>query len=226
MAIGGGLSSKIKSLSFNKLRTKSKDPTKLGKIETDEIKTLKTEALQICSTFDNLLERYQLFDPGRQEIIDYLEFGDPEFYEAFKHPEEKNLPKVTRKKGQSVGPLYLFKRWQGGDDAGILRDWRNVKEHPEIWDMSLQAREGHVAHWKDEMMKDLIGEICDVGVKYSDTLGRMEAILQGEVLAVLQNKRVIGCTTATWRSIVATLWPLTEASLLSKKLRESWKVIS
>jgi hypothetical protein len=158
------------------------------------IDSLKNTAEGHLSRLQGAYARYSSSDVTLQDIMDYLEFEGPEYFDAFQIPNTNDGMTQVGKKGKSVGPLYLIQQWSTGWNGGVYRNHPIVYESP-IWKLSNQSRLDLLQEWKTEILKDQITEICDTGADYNGCLNELSGKRGEDDVAILSSKRIIGCTT-------------------------------
>ena len=149
---------------------------------------------------ENAFNEYLSFKASLSDILDYLEFDDPNFYGAFKVPDPEDSEGMVRvgRRGQKMPATYLLFQWQKGWDAGIFeRDIRNSKSEAinKIWDMGKSTRLEYFKRWEDALMQESVEELATITREYNecqvDLIRAQNTSLQG----ILQSKRIVGCTT-------------------------------
>ncbi|PBK99914.1 P-loop containing nucleoside triphosphate hydrolase protein [Armillaria gallica] len=129
------------------------------------------------------------------DLLAQLEFDEPDFYDAFKVPVSEDGMSIADEKGRTVDEFYLLQRWRHGQDAGVFMDSKNVKAAGDIWKMSSQARQNHLAEWAEAIMRDEIEELYRLIHTYNCQLDKVQRKFHERDASVLQTKRIIGCTT-------------------------------
>ena len=158
---------------------------------------MKAEADDLQSALTVGFNSYSNFSLRWQEILEYLEFSDRDyhFYEALTMPDEEDGMTRVGKGGKSVDAGYLFERWSKGQDAGIFT--QGVPEHQKkIWAMDSNARHSLLEGWANTLLEERVSSLSSLREKFDDCQKRLnEAKFGDRTTAILQEKRVIGCTT-------------------------------
>jgi hypothetical protein len=155
-------------------------------------------------------EKYrQLYPADQGWILEYIEIAHPAYYYAFEVPILEGEVIVGRK-GKAVKPTYLLNRWISGRGAGIFKNEPHVLEASAIW-MSMAAdRKAIKDGWVDEMLVNVVNRLSDRAQGYNDLQHQIDQKFAERDLSIIQNKRIIACTTtgaAKFRESIATARP-------------------
>ncbi len=158
----------------------------------DELKAdIEIRAASLTGSF----KKYHQSTIRNDDLLAHLEFDEPDFYDAFKVPASEDGMNIVGERGRTVDEFYLLQRWRHGQDAGVFMDSENVKAAGDIWKMSPQVRQNHLAEWAEAIMRDEIEELYRVVHAYNCQLDELQRKFHERDAFVLQNKRIIGCTT-------------------------------
>ncbi|GLA87164.1 hypothetical protein AtubIFM56815_011439 [Aspergillus tubingensis] len=133
---------------------------------------------------------------SKDDMLEYLELSeDSTFFDAFTVPEEPTGMQRIGRRGKSIGKYYLWDAWRHGRDAGTLRDLTSP-QHAYIWTMAFCRRRELIETWqrnipfeKSTKLVELVRR-CNVLSKNLD-----EYFYHKRHCAVLENKRIVACTT-------------------------------
>jgi hypothetical protein len=133
---------------------------------------------------------------GFMDILTYIQFREPTYFNAFHVPEYDNSG-MTRvgKDEKPVNTEELIFRWARGLDAGRFEAELNVYETQDIWKMPLDARRKVIERWKSEIRNPILEEICARGTTYNECQDQLICKFGEARVATLMGKRIIGCTT-------------------------------
>jgi len=168
---------------------------RLSKNDWREIDGLRARRDAVSTALEGSFARYQSANPGFQDVMEHLQFEYADFAEAFYVPESEDESIVVGKKGKAVGPLYLLIRWWHGQDAGVFQNADHIKAAAKIWKMGHPARLEKCEGWKQELMKEQVEHLYELGQKHNECVVQMEAKFRLGEGSILQARRVIGCTT-------------------------------
>lgn len=129
------------------------------------------------------------------DILTFIEFEDHDFWEAFQVPLEPDGLRIVDRKGKPLQDDYLLWQWSKGWDAGILKNSPHVLSAAPIWSMDSPSRQEHLAKWKGEIVKGVVQDMCNVGRDYNDAQDELSRRFGDSTVALLKQKRIIGCTT-------------------------------
>ena len=127
-----------------------------------------------------------------KDILMYLEFERPKYFEAFRVPGECGSRVGDGSK--AVDPDDLLNRWSKGLDASQFKDEPNVLGAANIWNLPLDARHDLMENWESEIRKMILEEICTLGKNYNDCQDQLSLKLSEATVAALGGKRIIACT--------------------------------
>ena len=158
----------------------------------DEIKKLREQqCVQLQKTFDV----YKVADVKNPQLLEYLEFEDSEYFAAFTIPKAHDGRKLIGRNGKPVHDFYLLEQWLKGRNAGFLSYHENVVNAFKIWSMSFSERREKLKTWQDALFKEQVAHMYDNGKAYNSCLASIERMNGKKTEAILNDKRIIACTT-------------------------------
>jgi hypothetical protein len=131
------------------------------------------------------------------EILEGLEFSNDEdmaYREAFTVPSASDGMTRVGSKGKAVGPDYLIDRWLKGMDAGIFAEMASGHHHA-VWQMPKASRNLKFQQWSQSAIRDRAAVVTASTSRYQKAHERLATFRGARDAALLQTKRVIGCTT-------------------------------
>lgn len=132
---------------------------------------------------------------GCQALLDYLEFSDDsEYFDAFVVPQSDDDMEVVGKKNKRIDKHYLIKRWLKGEDAGIYAE-HAMQYQAHIWQVTSLKREHLQTQWRKAILKEHTAETATLFKRYNKCRTQIDGLYREKDFHVLNNKRVIGCTT-------------------------------
>ena len=159
------------------------------------IDELKSTFKKLHTQLHQAFKRYDSAHISHQDLLNYLEFEEDSFFEAFRVPKSDDGLTRVGKKGRAVTSHYLINRWYMGQDAGIFKSYPNVRATHDIWCLSHQARQELIMRWKEKIFGESVAEICVIAREYNSCQERLARSFSDKVVHILRSKRVIGCTT-------------------------------
>ena len=168
---------------------------RLTKDHWDIINLRKSEASEQADRLRDAFSNYQAKALSKSDLMEYLEFDleNPEFYEAFVLPDETDGMVRVGKKGRAIDKYYLIDRWARGADAG---NYSGVQaEFPAIWRMTYPERTAALGRWRTDILKERVSRIYSCGKEFGETLTNINALFNEKDRRIIQEKRIIGCTT-------------------------------
>ena len=158
----------------------------------DEIKKLRE---QQCTQLQKTFSAYKAAYVKHPQLLEYLEFEDPEYFEAFAIPTAHDGRKLIGRNGKPVHDFYLIEQWIKGRDAGFLSYHENIVNAFKIWSMSYGERRDKLKTWQDALFKEQVTHVYDNGETYNDYLASIDRMYGKRTEEILKEKRIIACTT-------------------------------
>ncbi|RPA83460.1 P-loop containing nucleoside triphosphate hydrolase protein [Ascobolus immersus RN42] len=132
---------------------------------------------------------------GKGDLMDFLQFEDTDFYDAFQIPESKDGSTTVGKGGKKkVGPDYLINRWKKGEDAGFMKN-RLSPSTRHVWELNKEQRSALWLKWHDLMVEESALALNNSVKTYNDCVEQLREITDERDVEKMRSKRIIGCTT-------------------------------
>ncbi|KAJ6576430.1 hypothetical protein DFH09DRAFT_1149320 [Mycena vulgaris] len=190
-----------------------------SKADWTEIDALKARSEELCSSLRIVFEQYKSSALSNSVLLDYLEFEDPLFHDAFSVPSSGDMIVVGRG-GQAIQQDYLLHQWAQGRDAGALNQHSSVLASSDIWNMPTPARKSKLKVWKQAIMEEQVEQIVGIAREYNETQEALVRKFNANTIAILQSKRIIGCTTTAAAKYSETLQAASPDVLLVEEAGE------
>ena len=158
----------------------------------DEIKKLRE---QNCEQLQKTFNAYKSAYIQNPQLFEYLEFEDSEYFAAFAVPKAHDGQRLIGRNGKPIHDFYLLEQWLKGRNAGFLSSRRNVVNASKIWSMTFSERREKLKTWQDALFKEQVGHVYDNGEAYNSCLASIERMYGRKTEAILNEKRIIACTT-------------------------------
>ncbi|MCJ1288012.1 hypothetical protein MMC26_007365, partial [Xylographa opegraphella] len=166
---------------------------KLRQAEWEIINMRKSEVTDVGKRLRTAFKDYHAKAASKSDIMEYLEFEGADFHDAFLLPDDENGMTRVGKKGNAVNKYYLLDRWARGQDAGMYS--ATASEFPQIWKMSALERTTVMRRWKAEILRERASRLYEYGSLFNNALTDINALFNERDRRVIQDKRIIGCTT-------------------------------
>ncbi|KAG6891612.1 hypothetical protein C0992_002651 [Termitomyces sp. T32_za158] len=166
--------------------------SKEGWLVIDQVKNAAAEYEQ------DLHKTFKVFHESHvssKDIMDHLEFEEPVIHTAFQVPSATGGFTRIASRGRVVDDFYLLDEWSAGRDGGVFKDDDIVKQAKDLWSMPLSARRELLKKWTTAIYEEQIISICTTAAAYNKHQDNLAKLFAEKDTAVLQNKRIIGCTT-------------------------------
>lgn len=188
------LGSKSSQRTFELTVPKQRIPYQRGRSSWDVINSLESEADNLMDELTGALDALQNFAVNTGAIIEFLEFEDPVFHEAFITPKQNDGMAIVGAHGKAVDSHYFFDNWAQGKHPGAL-----VKQLPgesqQVWEIEPEARKGYINKWKKTLLEEQVLSMQAVAQQFDIIQDRLGKMWNEKTLEILKTKRIIGCTT-------------------------------
>jgi hypothetical protein len=133
---------------------------------------------------------------GDQDILEYLEFNEPDFYEALSVPavDDGGFQRVGGK-GEKINADYLIKRWRNGAGPGALPEVLESEGARLVWSLSPEDREGKRQGWVCGVKKCQFETIVELSARFQHAKTDLESLLSDRDRHTLLEKSLTACTT-------------------------------
>lgn len=138
--------------------------------------------------------RYKGSVPDSTSILEYLEFEEPELFEAFSVPEDEDGMTFMGKNGKALGKSYLYNQWIRGKGPGALEHLVS-REFDHIWHLSQSEREERHNRWIRALLEEQCTSLSTHASQFNNSQRRLDILWGDKTRNILDNKRIIGCTT-------------------------------
>ncbi|RAL15897.1 P-loop containing nucleoside triphosphate hydrolase protein [Aspergillus homomorphus CBS 101889] len=146
---------------------------------------------------DNIMSSfaaYQELSANPLAILDYLEFEEPDYFEAFTVPEDEDGMSVVDKQGKTIKKGYLYERWTRGQSPDPVAESLPARSCT-IWALDQKFRDEKVQAWKRALLNEQAESLAVQMDLLDDCHARLTAILGEKTREILKKKKIIGCTT-------------------------------
>ncbi|KAL4256309.1 CbxX/CfxQ family protein [Pleurotus pulmonarius] len=168
---------------------------RFGRTAYTSIGELKQRLQDTATDLQRAFDKYKVAKIRPGDILAYLEFEEPDFFEAFSVPQSTNGEVLVGKKGRKLFPTYLIEQWMRGQDAGVLKDHTHIKSSEAIWTTPKVARHQRLSEWQAAIVQERVSEVVRYAKLYNDTQDQLDATFAQKDIAILKSKRIVGCTT-------------------------------
>ena len=159
------------------------------------INALKQDCDQVSKEMADRFNKLRASRPSFNEYLNYLEFEDPEYHAAFLVTQASDDMQRVDAKGKAIQPDYLIQRWSTKKGPGVLTDAPNVRSAKSVWSTPRSRRTQLMAQWKAAMMQENADHLAQTTRRYNQYLDDLDDMFSESARALLQTKRIIGCTT-------------------------------
>ncbi|KAG0696167.1 P-loop containing nucleoside triphosphate hydrolase protein [Suillus ampliporus] len=143
------------------------------------IDNLKSSSRFHCDSLEDAMDRFIASKIGFKDVLTYIEFEEPSYFDAFRVPEydDSGMTRVGKDAlaSSKMSPTYARRLISG---------------------ICLQtARRNMMEQWKSEILKSILEEICTLGKNFNECQDQLTRKFGEAMVATLMGKRIIGCTT-------------------------------
>ncbi|CAL1701681.1 unnamed protein product [Somion occarium] len=193
--LGGKSTARTEPLSLFKMLQARNQGFKFSRSDWTQIDALKQESDMLSKNMSKAFDTLRKSNPQYDEYLQYLEFEDPEYYDAFQVPQLLDGMQRVGQKGKDVKADYLIHRWSTGKNAGMFQSSEHVRQTANIWNAPLEFRRDQLFKWKEALLKEYAEAFASVSRRYNACLLDIDRKYGLSSSALLQSKRIIGCTT-------------------------------
>ncbi len=154
------------------------------------------------------------------EILDWLQFEEPDFFSAFQIPTQADGMSVVDRGGRSIKADYLLFYWSNGWKPASVQFRDNVEGSPEIWSMDLAKRRALLMKWREEIIKEQWTAFFCTGEQYNELIHQLDRKFAERDTHTLQRRRIIGCTTTGAAKYTELLQSVSPSVLLVEEAGE------
>ncbi len=161
------------------------------------INNLKERSEKLHQLLQDAFRRYNSPRISYKDMAEYLEFDDPEAFEALRVPYVKDSDGMTLvdKGGREINPSYLMDRWKRGFDAGIFKGKFLDPDLQKKWEIPKKTRETLWRTWEEGILQEDVKRFCELAQTYNKVQDELNTAQNTNMIPLLQTKRVLGCTT-------------------------------
>ncbi|KAF8065347.1 P-loop containing nucleoside triphosphate hydrolase protein [Lyophyllum atratum] len=158
------------------------------------INELKSDIATRAASLTSAFKRYLQSSTTDADLLSYLEFEKPDFYNAFEMPKSGEWS-TAGKGGRAVDEFYLIHWWRRGGNAGSYRNASNVRKAHQIWSMPKATRQAIVGQWVDVIRQEEVVGLYQTASRYNKAVDELARKFKEKDGHILKSKRIIGCTT-------------------------------
>ncbi|KAL4998548.1 P-loop containing nucleoside triphosphate hydrolase protein [Aspergillus recurvatus] len=155
----------------------------------------KGKAKAIGEELDVAFNAYTNFKLNYSTIQEFLEFEEPEFYEAFLPPHDPDGMKLVGEGGSIISSQYLYDRWTRGKHHPLPSFSHLSAEARQVWEMDKSLRQGKIASWKERLLEEQVINVQGLMDRLDECHEKLSEMWSESTRNVLLSKRIIGCTT-------------------------------
>jgi hypothetical protein len=171
-----------------------KTATKRTQLTWNTIRALESDGYEQRDSLNESFAAYQMLAADSLSILEYLEFEDPEYFEAFTIPGEENGMIMVGEKGKAVRKDYLYNRWVKGKSANPFTKLLPAQCRS-IWALEQRVRDEKVQTWKRALLDEQASSLVVQMTLLDKCQEKLSVILGEKRREVLKRKKIIGCTT-------------------------------
>ncbi|RAL01738.1 putative AAA family ATPase [Aspergillus ibericus CBS 121593] len=159
------------------------------------INKLNADADELKAAVPSAFQKYQEFRLSPGVIDEFLEFEHPDFYEAFRPPEDGNEMTMVGKKGRDVTWGYLFEQWSSGRDHGLPSLDHLCQAARDVWEMVPITRQSHIQKWTKALIEEQVTVLQRLMCRLDNCRDPLDDVWNDRTRTIISSKRIIGCTT-------------------------------
>lgn len=157
LRLGGKSTPRTESLSLFNARNAPRATRSQG--DWSVIDGLKLELQELSARLRHASNSFITSSNDYHAVLSYLEFDDPDHFDAFTVPRSEDGMATVGQGGKTVTATYLIERWAQGKDAGIYKTSANVRASKQVWKLPKAERDNKLTQWRDELVKEHVETI-------------------------------------------------------------------
>lgn len=138
---------------------------------------------------------YLNFKLNYATIMEFLEFEEPAFFEAFMPPAELDGMTLVGENGESVTGQYLFERWCHGKSHSKLSLNHLHEQARQVWEMDESTRQAKIKTWTEMLLEEQVAKVQGLITRMDNYQVKLAEMWNEKTRDILLSKRIIGCTT-------------------------------
>ena len=216
--LGGKSTPRTESLSLFRLMSGPNGrPKPPSRGDWSLVHSLKEKSNKLSNQMSNRFRRLLAPRLSYHDYLDYLEFEDPEYYAAFLVSQASDS---MQKAASKVRTDYLIERWSTNMNPGIFSNASNVRSAKDIWSTSRSCRDQLMAKWAAAMTHENADHFAQTARRYNECLDELDYMSSASNRALLQTKRIVGCTTTAAAKYTEDLQAVNPGILLVEEAGE------
>ncbi|KAF5018987.1 hypothetical protein F66182_9005 [Fusarium sp. NRRL 66182] len=181
--------------------------------EKNILNVLREEERELSDELQDCSKKLAGRDTHPADILDYLELSDnfTSAWFAFQVPDDEGFQMVDAN-NKVLRPETVYQYWLRDGEVGRLGNLRAALDRSalSVWELPPESRKQIHKGWSEAVRLEQIVNLVDLSKRYNDIKTRIKSILDERGRRVLNEKRIIGCTTtaaAMYQSIIETANP-------------------
>jgi hypothetical protein len=115
------------------------------------INKYKNEAADIKERLTPAFNKYVEFKVDARRVLEFLEFVDPSFYNAFMPPENEGMT-IIGEKGKRVDSNSLYDLWSRGREQPNYFKIDCSEDSHRVWSMNTPSRQAYIHTWSHQIL--------------------------------------------------------------------------
>ena len=181
----------------------------------DEIKSEINTKEQLL---EDLFNRYRSKPTTLRDMLDWLEFEQPDYFDAFQIPTLADGMSVVDRRGRPIREDHLLYLWSKG--SGPRQFMNKAESSPQIWSMGFKERQALLTQWQDEIINEQLITFFSHAKLYNELIHQLERKFSEKNTHTLQSMRIIGCTTTGAAKYTELLQSISPSVLLVEEAGE------
>ncbi|OJK04769.1 hypothetical protein ASPACDRAFT_56208 [Aspergillus aculeatus ATCC 16872] len=138
---------------------------------------------------------YFNFKINTDTILEYLEFEEPDYHEAFTPPDNPEGMTLVGEGGKAVTSHYLYSHWVQGKNYPTTIPYRLSEQANGVWQTSKDTRQTKLESWTKVLLEEQIANVQSLMRRLDSCEARRAELWSEATREILRSKRIIGCTT-------------------------------
>ncbi|KAK2464129.1 hypothetical protein APHAL10511_003877, partial [Amanita phalloides] len=181
---------------------------------------LKSEIVSKQASLEIAFDSYRSGSTSLSDILDWLEFEDETFFDAFQVPMSTDGMVEVDRKGKPLSSTYFLECWSKGWNLPVRFVATKMEQSPEVWSMDVNKRRAVLAQWEEAILKEKLVNFYSAAKQHNELVHQRDKKFVEKDVHTIQSKRIIGCTTTAAAKFTELLQLVTPEVLLVEEAGE------
>lgn len=156
---------------------------------------IRGKATDLREALDGASGTYFNFKINPDTILEYLQFEEPDYHEAFIPPDDPDGMTLVGEGGKAVTSHYLYSHWVQGKNYPTTIPNRLSEQANGVWQTSKDTRRTKLESWTNVLLEEQVANVQSLMRRLDSCEARRAELWSEATREILRSRRIIGCTT-------------------------------